>query len=64
MRLGLEMSTATGKKLTEKEQQEIVVNFNRLRDEQRMIATKAAELQNEQKSHEFDFLYLHYQYIY
>ena len=48
------MSTS-GKKLTEKEQQEIVVQFNRLRDDQRMIATKAAELQNEQKSHELDF---------
>ncbi len=43
---------ATSKKSKEKEQQEIVANFQRLREEQRMIATKAAELQVEQKSHE------------
>lgn len=43
----------SGKKLSEKEQQEIVGHFNRLREDQRIIATKAAELQNEQKSHEY-----------
>lgn len=43
---------SSGKKLSEKEQHEIVNQFNRLREEQRLIATKAAELQNEQKSHE------------
>jgi hypothetical protein len=36
----------------EKEQHEIVNNFQRLREEQRLIASKAAELQIEQKSHE------------
>jgi hypothetical protein len=36
----------------EKEQYEIVNTFQRLREEQRLIASKAAELQIEQKSHE------------
>ncbi len=50
------MSTAAGpssKKSKEKEQQEIVANFQKLREEQRLIAGKAAELQIEQKSHEW-----------
>ena len=33
-------------------EQEIVAHFQKLRDEQRIIASKAAELQVEQKSHE------------
>ena len=45
-------SSTSSKKLKEKEQQEIVNNFQRLREEQKIIATKAAELQLEQKSHE------------
>jgi hypothetical protein len=48
------MSTATssgGKKSAAKEQ-EIVANFQKLRDEQRFIASKAAEIQVDQKSHE------------
>lgn len=45
-------SSSGPKKLKEKEQQEIVNTFQRLRDEQRGIANKAAELQVEQKSHE------------
>lgn len=56
-------SAASGKKLTEKEQQEIVGTFNRLREEQRMIATKAAELQNEQKSHEYFLFNFNMNYI-
>ena len=45
-------ATNTTKPKTEKEQKEIISNFQKLRDEQRMIASKAAELQLEQKSHE------------
>ena len=37
---------------SEKEQKEIINNFQKLREEQRLIATKAAEIQIEQKSHE------------
>ena len=36
----------------QKKQQEIVDTFAKMREEQRVIATKAAELQVEQKSHE------------
>ncbi len=46
---------AVDKKTKEKQQQEaeqIVNNFQKLRDEQRLIANKAAELQIELKSHE------------
>lgn len=39
-------------KKDQKKQQEIVDNFAKMREEQRVIATKAAELQVEQKSHE------------
>lgn len=48
------MSTAASgpKKSKEKEQQEIVSNFQKLREEQKAIASKSAELQIEQKSHE------------
>ena len=45
-------STSTVKKMDQKKQQEIVDNFAKMREEQRMIASKAAELQIEQKSHE------------
>lgn len=46
-------SSASGaKKSKEKEQQEIINNFQKLREEQKMIASKSAELQIEQKSHE------------
>ncbi len=46
-------ATSSGaKKVDQKKQQEIVDNFSKLREEQRVIATKAAELQIEQKSHE------------
>ncbi len=45
-------SSTSSKKSKEKEQQEIVANFQKLREEQRLIASKAAELQIEQKSHE------------
>ena len=45
-------SSGSSKKMDEKKQQEIVNNFQKLREEQRAIATKAAELQAEQKSHE------------
>jgi prefoldin subunit 2 len=43
------MATNAAKKPNE---QEIVSHFQKLREEQRMIASKAAELQVEQKSHE------------
>lgn len=46
-------STGAAKKSNEKQQQEIIAHFQKLRDEQRIIASKAAELQIEQKSHEF-----------
>ncbi|CAF0769944.1 unnamed protein product [Brachionus calyciflorus] len=48
------MSTAASgsKKSKEKEQQEIVATFQKLREEQKAIAGKSAELQVEQKSHE------------
>ena len=36
----------------EKEHQEIIANFQKMREEQRLVATKAAELQMDQKSHE------------
>ena len=45
-------TSAAPKKLKEKEQQEIVNTFAKLREEQKAIANKAAELQMEQKSHE------------
>lgn len=45
-------ASSAPKKLTEKQQQEIVNTFQKLRDEQRAIANKAGELQIEQKSHE------------
>lgn len=45
----------TNVKDKEKEQQEIIANFQKLREEQRLIATKAAELQMDQKSHELVF---------
>lgn len=38
--------------MDQKKQQEIVDNFSKMREDQRVIATKAAELQIEQKSHE------------
>lgn len=43
------MSSNQNKKPNE---QEIVAHFQKLREDQRMIASKAAELQVEQKSHE------------
>ena len=46
------LAAAAAKPKTEKEQKEIINNFQRLREEQRMIATKTAELQIELKSHE------------
>ena len=45
-------AAVSAKPKTEKEQKEIINNFQRLREEQRMIATKTAELQIELKSHE------------
>ena len=45
---------AAPKPKSEKEQKEIINNFQKLREEQRMIASKAAELQIEQKSHEYN----------
>jgi hypothetical protein len=50
------MSTSNAggaKKMDQKKQQEIVDTFAKMREEQRLIATKAAELQIEQKSHEY-----------
>lgn len=46
------MSASTSKKSKEKEQQEIVATFQKLREEQKVVASKSAELQIEQKSHE------------
>lgn len=46
-------STSGTKKIDQKKQQEIVDTFAKMREEQRLIATKAAELQIEQKSHEY-----------
>ncbi|RMZ93146.1 prefoldin subunit 2 [Brachionus plicatilis] len=46
------MSVSTSKKSKEKEQQEIVATFQKLREDQKVIASKSAELQIEQKSHE------------
>ena len=43
---------SAAKPKTEKEQREIINTFQKLREEQKMIASKAAELQIEQKSHE------------
>ena len=45
-------ASSSQKKSLEKEQQEIVGKFQSLREDQRMLASKAAELQIEQKSHE------------
>ncbi len=50
-------SAAKPTKSKEKEQQEIVAQFQRLREEQKAIASKAAELQIEQKSHEYDWVF-------
>jgi hypothetical protein len=49
-------SSGASKKSKEKDQQEIIANFQKLREEQRIIASKAAELQIEQKSHEFVYI--------
>lgn len=49
-------STSGAKKIDQKKQQEIVDTFAKMREEQRLIATKAAELQIELKSHEYFFL--------
>lgn len=46
------MSTSAPNKNREKEQQEIIANFQKLREDQKLIASKSAELQIEQKSHE------------
>jgi hypothetical protein len=53
-------SSTSSKKSKEKEQQEIVANFQKLREEQRLIISKAAELQIEQKSHELVVLNFNY----
>lgn len=50
--LARNMSASTSKKSKEKEQQEIVATFQKLREEQKVVASKSAELQIEQKSHE------------
>lgn len=47
------VAAAPTKPKSEKEQKEIINNFQKLREEQRMIATKTAELQIELKSHEY-----------
>ena len=46
-------SAAAVKPKSEKEQKEIINTFQKLREDQRMIASKAAELQIELKSHEY-----------
>lgn len=47
------MSAANAaKKPTAKEQEQIINNFQKMREEQRLIASKAAELQMDFKSHE------------
>ena len=49
-----QVSTTTAVKTkSEKEQKEIINTFQKLREDQRMIASKAAELQIELKSHEY-----------
>ena len=46
-------ATTAVKPKSEKEQKEIINTFQKLREDQRMIASKAAELQIELKSHEY-----------
>ena len=36
-----------------KEQEQIITNFQKMREDQRLVASKAAELQMDLKSHEY-----------